>query len=307
MEIITSALPGLVMFILALCLSPALFALINRCKAWFAGRQGPPLLQPYYDLVKLFRKGCVYSETTSWLFQAAPVVLLVTAVLAALITPLGTGAVWGFSGDFLVWVGLFAFARLILMLAALDTGSAFEGMGASREAWFSTLVEPALLLFFAATARMTGSFSLSDIFIKLSISSWQEFPTVQVFLLISLFLIILAENSRIPVDDPNTHLELTMIHEVMILDHSGPDLAIIHYASGLKLWVMSALFVKLIMPLSNINLWLNNLLFILTIFLVAVLIGIVESVMARLRLIRVPQLLVGAGGLSALSLILLLR
>lgn len=298
-------LSGFIPLLAALALSPLLFGLINKVKALFAGRQGPPVLQLYFDLVKLSRKGAVYSVTTSWLFRAGPVIGVAATATALLLVPLGRGpAVFGFRGDFILALYLLGVARFFLVAAAMDTGSAFEGMGASREVFFSALAEPALFLVLAALAHATRAGSLSEMFARVSPSLWGADAPSLALLLIALFLVLLAENARIPVDDPNTHLELTMIHEVMVLDHGGPDFALVLYASALKLWLFAALVVGLLPvhggpPLADLAASLAGL------ALVAALIGVVESAMARLRLSRVPQLLLGATALALVGFLLL--
>ncbi len=294
--------------LLALVLSPLLLGVINRTKARFAGRRGQPVLQLYFDLAKLLRKGAVYSRTTTWVFRAGPMVGLAAALTAILLVPLGAlPAPLAFGGDLVLFAYLLGLMRFFTVLAALDTGSSFEGMGASREVLFSALAEPALLLGLAALARRADSLSLSGIMAAVSPVAWGTGGVVLALVTAALMVVLLAENARIPVDDPNTHLELTMIHEVMVLDHSGPDLAMILYGAALKLWVMSALLAGLIVPLRSGKVWLDAAGTLGGLLIVAVLIGIVESSMARLRLLRVPQLLVAAGALAALALILVLR
>ena len=290
--------------LLALTLSPLLLGIINRTKALFAGRRGQPFLQTYFDLWKLLRKGAVYSRTTTWLFRAGPMWGLAAVLTAVMLVPLGNfPALIAFPADFFLFACLLGLMRFFTVLAALDTGSSFEGMGASREVFFSALAEPALLVALATLARQAGNLSLSVIFSQVSGAHWLQAGPVMALVLIALMIVLLAENSRIPVDDPNTHLELTMIHEVMVLDHGGPDLAIILYGAALKLWVLSALVVGMIVPPTE-TLWLNLLLSVGGMFLVAIVVGAVESVMARLRLLMVPQLLVGAGALAAMAFLL---
>ncbi len=301
-----NVLDGMIRLVAALVLSPLLLGVINRVKAMVAGRRGQPLLQPYHDLGKLLGKGAVYSRTTTWAFRAGPVAG-VAALLAALpLVPLGGPGLMGFGGDLVLLAYLLGMARLFTVLAALDTGSAFEGMGASREVTFSALAEPALLLGLAAVAHETGSISLAAIFGRAG-AAWYSSAAAMVLVVCALVLVFLAENARIPIDDPNTHLELTMIHEVMVLDHGGPDLAFILYASALKMWVLGALVVGVTLPLDWVNPWLATGLALCALFGVAVLVGIIESAMARLRLARVPQLLVGAGACSVVALILVAR
>jgi formate hydrogenlyase subunit 4 len=289
----------------ALILSPLLSSIIVRTKALFAGRRGMPLLQPYRDLAKLLRKGSVYSRTTTAVFRLGPVVALSATLVALVMVPMaGIGAPVAFQGDLILVVCLLGTARFFTVLAALDTGSAFEGMGASREVQFSALAEPALFLALAATTHISGAWSLSEtsrILGEQSIATWSlGLPLVGV----TLFVVMLAENARIPVDDPATHLELTMIHEVMVLDHSGPDLGLIGYQAGLKLWIFAALLVSLVLPIRTGHALLDGLIWASCLIGVAVAVGVVESVMARLRLIHVPRLLVGAGVLSMTALFL---
>jgi formate hydrogenlyase subunit 4 len=294
--------------ILALLTAPLLLGVINRVKAVFAGRTGQPLLQAYYDLSKLLRKSAVYGKTTSWVFKAGPVVGLSSVLVALAVVPFaGIPAPLNFGGDLLLLAYLLGLMRFFTVIAALDTGSAFEGMGASREVQFSALAEPVLLLGLAAIARKTGSFSLSSMLPGLSPQIWATEGPALAMIAVSLIAILLAENSRIPVDDPNTHLELTMIHEVMILDHSGPDLAFILYSAALKLWVMSALLVGMILPVRSGSYLIDIPAAFAAMIFTAILIGVIESIMARLRLLRVPQLLVGAGAISIMALILILR
>ncbi len=291
----------------ALLLAPLLLGLINRTKAVVAGRRGPPLLQPYRDVVKCLRRGAVYGEVTSWLFRLGPVVNLATLVAALLILPFGgVGAVVSFPGDLIVLAGLFALGRFVTVLAALDTGSSFEGMGASREVHFAALAEPALLVALAVLVRVTGGLSLSEIYGVVTIATWARALPALALVAMTLVVLELVENTRIPVDDPTTHLELTMIHEVMVLDHSGPDFAYIQYAAALKLWIFGALFVGLVVPLRSGSLWLDGGAALLGMAGLAVVIGLVESAMARYRLTRVPQFIVGAATLSAVAFIVLL-
>ncbi|MCE5243321.1 MAG: NADH-quinone oxidoreductase subunit H [Desulfobacteraceae bacterium] len=302
--------------LLALILAPLLPGIINRTKAFFAGRKGPSLLQLYYDLAKLLRKGAVYSRTTSWLFRAGPVVGLASVVSALFVLPLGgSPAPLVFAGDFILMAYLLGVMRFFTVLAALDTGSAFEGMGASREAQFSALAEPALFLGLAAIARASqtagqtesiGFLSLSEMYGRLSIDVWLQSGPALLLVAGALLVIFLAENSRIPVDDPNTHLELTMIHEVMVLDHGGPDFAMIQYGAALKMWLIGSLLSGLLVPVRTGNPWLDGVAVVCGLLILAVLTGVVESTMARLRLLRVPQLLVSAGFLSTLALVLIL-
>ena len=302
----------------ALILAPLLPGIINRTKSCFAGRKGQPLLQTYYDLARLLQKSAVYSRTTSWIFRAGPLAGLAAAAAALLVLPIGGGAaVFSFTGDFIFLIYLLGVMRFFTVMAALDTGSAFEGMGASREVQFSVLAEPALLLSLLAMGKIgdpalaAGAplplFSLSGIYASLTLSAWMHSGTVLLLSASALLIVLLAENARIPVDDPNTHLELTMIHEVMVLDHSGPDFALILYGAAIKLWIFSALLTGILMPVRTGDFLLDGSATLGGIFLLAIGIGVIESSIARLRLLRVPQLLSGAGVLAILALVLVLR
>jgi formate hydrogenlyase subunit 4 len=294
--------------VLALSLPPLLLGVIAKTKALFAGRVGPPLLQPYYDLIKLFQKGSVFSTTTTWVFRAGPVVGLVTAALAVLLIPLaGSAAPISFTGDLILLAYLLGLGRFFTASAALDTGSAFEGMGAAREVTFACLAEPALFLGLLVLAKLSGSLTLAGMLGGSLGSHWLTAGASLALVLLSWFIVLLVENSRIPFDDPNTHLELTMIHEVMVLDHSGPAFGLILYGAALKLFIFGALLVRLALPVATGSPWLDWPIFVGGMLGVAVVIGVVESTMARLRLTHVPVLLVAACLLSAFGVILLLR
>jgi formate hydrogenlyase subunit 4 len=236
------------------------------------------------------------------MFRLGPVLALASILVAGALVPLAHGAALSFSGDALLFAYLLGLSRFATMAAALDAGSSFEGMGASREAAFSSLAEPALILALAALSRATGNLSLNRMFGN---AEWGTFGAGMILTVGGLFLVLLAENSRIPVDNPATHLELTMIHEVMVLDHGGPDLAFILYGSSVKLLLWSSLLVRLLLPaVSGAGGWA---VWCLGIVAVAVAVGVVESSMARLKLTRVPQLLVVAVCAAAFAVMLTLR
>ena len=292
-----------------LLFAPLPLGVINKTKALFAGRVGPPLLQPYYDLARLFRKGFVFSRTTTWVFLAGPVVGLVVPLLASLMLPFGgLPAPLSFTGDLILFIYLFGLARFFTAAAALDTGSSFEGMGAAREVTFSCLAEPTLLFVLLVLASGADSLTLGALLGPQLVDQWLgESGAVLGLVLVCLFVVLLVENSRIPFDDPNTHLELTMIHEVMVLDHSGPAFGMILYGAAMKLMLTGSLLVRLVLPLQTGSLLLDLLLFLGGLLVLAVLIGVVESTMARLKLPRVPQVLVGTTLLSIFALVLVLR
>jgi formate hydrogenlyase subunit 4 len=292
----------LVVFLL---LPPLLLGVINKTKAAFAGRVGPPYLQAYYDLAKLWRKGSVFSTSTSWVFKAGPVVGVATAALASLLVPVAGHAPLSFEGDAILFASLFALGRFFTIAAALDTGSAFEGMGGAREATFASLAEPAIFFGLLVIGRLSRSLSLATM---LAGVNWPARSAAALVLVVAaLFIVLLAENSRIPFDDPNTHLELTMIHEVMVLDHGGPALGAVLYGASLKLFVLAALLVGIALPHPGASPWIAWSVLVAGVLAVAVAIGVVESVMARLRLVHVPSLLVAACLLSAFGIVLLAR
>jgi formate hydrogenlyase subunit 4 len=290
-----------------LAVPPLLLGVIVKTKAAFAGRVGAPLLQPWHDVVKLFRKGAVLSRTTSWIFLAGPAITWVALLLAGLLVPMGGRlAPIRFAGDLVLFVYLLALGRFFTALAALDTGSSFEGMGAAREMTFASLAEPALLLGLVALARLSGGASLSLLLGAPLAGAWSGAAPTLVLVVAGLFIVLLVENSRIPFDDPNTHLELTMVHEVMVLDHGGPALGVVLHGAAMKLFVLSALVARLVAPWSFDAAPLRWAVFLAATVAVALLVGVVESVMARLRLLNVPNLLLGACLLTAFGFVLLL-
>jgi formate hydrogenlyase subunit 4 len=222
--------------------------------------------------------------------------------------PLADSSAWfSFRGDLILLVYLLGLGRFFTAVAALDTGSSFEGMGAAREVTFACLAEPAFFLGLLVLARLAGSPKLAVIFGTSLPEHWRTAGASLALVLLSWFIVLLAENSRIPFDDPNTHLELTMIHEVMVLDHSGPALGMILYGASLKLFLFSALVVRVALPVATGSPWLDWPLFVAGMLTVAATIGVVESTMARLRLTHVPVLLLAACLLSTFGVILLVR
>jgi formate hydrogenlyase subunit 4 len=234
---------------------------------------------------------------------------LACVATALLIVPLGgVPGLLAFPGDFLLVAYLLGLMRFFTILAALDTGSSFEGMGASREAFYAALAEPALLLGLAAMATQSHSLSLSAMYAAVTYGAMTSFAAPALLLVAAALLIVfLAENARIPVDDPNTHLELTMIHEVMVLDHGGPDFAMIQYGAMLKLWVLGTLLVGILVPVRSGWWGVDLAAGVAGMMVLAALVGVIEATIARLRLVRVPQFLVAASVLSVLALVLVMR
>jgi formate hydrogenlyase subunit 4 len=281
-----------------LLLAPLLPGIINKVKAWTAGRRGPPVLQLYYDLSRLWNKGVVMSTLASPGFIVGPAVAWVALVGAALLMPLGgVGGALSFRGDVLLLVYLLALARFCTAWAALETGSAFEGMGAAREVSYAVLSEVALITAVLSLSVQTGNVTLTDM-LALSVGSGA------VLLAAGLFAVLLAENCRVPFDDPNTHLELTMVHEAMILDHSGPPLAVILHGASLKLMLFAVLLSQVVLPLGQLAPLAAAAALIGTVFGVTVAIGLVESLTARFAFKRVPLLLTAAFLLCLFALLL---
>jgi formate hydrogenlyase subunit 4 len=271
-----------------LLLAPLLPGIINKVKAWVAGRRGPPVLQLYYDLARLWRKGVVLSTLASPGFVAGPAVAWVAILSAALLLPLGpAGAALSFRGDVLLLIYLLALARFATAWAALETGSAFEGMGAAREVSYAVLAEAALITAVLSLSVHTGSVQLVTMLAPAAGAG-------AVLLGAGLFAVLLAENSRVPFDDPNTHLELTMIHEVMVLDHSGSPFATILHGASMKLLLFAVLLTESVLPVGQFHPLVASALLALGVLVVTVGVGLVESLLARLAFRRVPLLLTTA-------------
>jgi formate hydrogenlyase subunit 4 len=276
-------------YLLIMLILPLIFVgLINRVKAVWAGRKGASIWQPIYDFIKLIRKGEVISKTTSFVFRITPSINIAAMIFAALIIPLPQQkALIAFPGDFVLFAYTLGLAKFMLVIAAMDTGSPFEGMGAAREVTFSNIVEPSFFMLIGSLALITGQNSFESIFAQLNYSAGFT-VLVKLLCLVSLFIMLLTEGARVPVDDPNTHLELTMIHEVMILDYSGPDLAFMQYAVGLKMVLIGTLILNLLLP-SGVGTLAGLLFYLAGLAVIAVVVGIIESLYARLRMSHVPQ------------------
>lgn len=280
-----------------LLLAPLLPGLINKVKAWVAGRRGPPVLQLYYDLARLWRKGVVMSNLASPGFLVGPAVAWIALTGAVMLMPLGpAGAALSFRGDVLLMLYLLALARFCTAWAALETGSAFEGMGAAREVSFAVLAEAAMVAAMLALSVQSGSISLATMLA----------PTAgpgAVLLAAGLFIVLLAENCRVPFDDPNTHLELTMIHEVMVLDHSGPPLAVILHGASMKLLFFAVLLTQAVFPMGAYSPLEAMGTLLAGVLVTTLCVGLVESLLARFAFRRVPLVLTTAFLLCLFSLL----
>lgn len=296
---------GFVLIVIAAFFFPGI---ILRTKSIASGRKGPGILQPVKDIIVLLKKGSVFSTTTGLIFQIAPAVTLVSVICAMLLLPFAEQrALLSFEGDFVLFAYLLALGKFFTVIAALDTGSSFEGMGASREAFFSLLVEPAFFILLATFAMFTGYTSFSVIFNQFFITGNDY---VMIYSIIGVYLFIqiaMVENSRVPIDDPKTHLELTMIHEVMILDYSGFDKALIHIGTYLKFALYGSLIYNLIVP-AGWNIFLQTGLFLAVQAFFAVVIGLTESFRARNKMNKNPKFILTLSAIAwiAFTVILIL-
>lgn len=288
---------GFILIVFAAFFFPGI---ILRTKSIASGRKGPGIFQPLKDIFLLFRKGSVFSDTTGLIFRIAPAVTLASVIGAIFLLPFAEQkAALSFEGDFIFFAYLLTLGRFFTIIAALDTGSSFEGMGASREALFSMLIEPAFFILLATFAMFTGYTSFSVIFNYFFITG-NDYTLIYSIIGAYLFVqIALVENSRLPVDDPKTHLELTMIHEVMILDYSGFDKALIHIGTYLKFAIYGSLIYNLIVP-AGWNIILQTGLFFAVQVLFAIVIGFMESFRARNKMNKNPKFILT---LSAIALI----
>jgi formate hydrogenlyase subunit 4 len=291
-----------------LAAAPLLKSLIKKMKARLQNRQGPPLFQGYYDLAKLFGKEPVRSDAASWVYVAGPRVYFATAIAASTLVPvLRAAAPLEGAGGILLLVGALALGRFALATAALDTGSPFGGMGASRDMTIAALAEPALMLGLFTSALAAGSLNLGAL-VRTVVQQGVTFHPADLLAFAGLFIIVIAETGRIPVDNPATHLELTMIHEAMVLEYAGPDLALVEWASALKELLYLTLLADLFVPFGIATsaapgaLALALAAWLVKIVALAVAVTIVESTNAKLRLFRVPELMSISLGLAFLAL-----
>ena len=263
-----------------------MMGIIKKTKAFWSGRKGASILQPLYDFIRLMKKDFVISTTTSEVFQIAPIINIVAVVFAALFVPLASGkAIINIPAGLIIFAYTLGVGKFLSLISAMDTGSSFEGMGASREACFTTIVEPAFFILIASIMTLSGNYTFEALS-KIISSAGSYGILIIAFAVVILFIMVLVEGSRVPVDDPATHLELTMIHEVMILDNSGSDLAFFTWANGIKIMLISSLIAKMIIP-ENIGLAFAILLYLAVMFVISALIGTIESSMARIRMSHV--------------------
>lgn len=300
---------SILLWAFALLTAPLFAGLIFKVKAFFGGRKGSPLLINYYTLIKLLKKGSVYSTSTTFIFKLGPVVSLGAAATALLFLPIaGHPPVLSFNGDVIFILYLLGLARFFTIAAAMDTASPFEGMGAAREAYFPIICEASMFMILILFYRLTGDLNLAAYFSGAQpFGFWQTAGSPMLFIVIAFFIILLTENARVPVDDPATHLELTMIHEVMVLDHSGPDFGFIEMGSFLKMFFYSSIVTRLILPFELSHPALNLGLFSLGLLMVYTAVGVTESVMARYRMDRVPKFVLTSFALAFFATVITLE
>jgi formate hydrogenlyase subunit 4 len=300
---------SIVLLFLAMLLAPLYAGLIIKVKAFFGGRKGSPLLIHYYTLAKLLKKSSVYSTSTTAIFKLGPVVSFSTAATVLLFLPVaGQPPLLSFTGDAILVLYLLGLGRFFTIAAAMDTASPFEGMGAAREAYFPIICEATLFMVLILFFTLSGELNLAAYFAgNQTLALWQAGGAPLLFVAISLFIVLLTENSRVPVDDPTTHLELTMIHEVMVLDHSGPDFALIELGAFFKLFFYSSLVTRLVCPFTLAHPAAEAALFLGVLGLVYLAIGATESVMARYRMDKVPQFVLTSFALAFFATVITLE
>ena len=272
----------MISFTLIVIASLFFMGIIIRTKSISSGRKGPGIFQPMKDIWRQWKKGAVYSKTTSFVFQIAPSIYFASVLMAILVIPFGQyKGIISFDGDFVFFAYVLALGKFFSIIAAMDTGSSFEGMGASREALYSMLVEPAFFILMGSFALFTGHTSFYDIFTSLHYGTYVSYA-LGVLATFVLIIVAMVENSRMPFDDPKTHLELTMIHEVMILDNSGFDLGLILYATNLKFVMYGAIIANFFT--GDLPIYFTIPIFFVVQIIFAVIVGILESFVARFRM-----------------------
>lgn len=278
---------NLIIHIINILIVPFLMiGVIKKTKAFWAGRKGVSLFQPMYDFVRLIKKDFVISRTTSVVFNIASIIAIASVLAASLFVPLASGsALINIQAGFIIFAYVLGLGKFFSLIGAMDTGSSFEGMGASREACFTSIVEPAFFMIIASIMALTGNYTF-DSLSRIIESAGSYGVLITIFAVVALFLMVLIEGSRVPVDDPTTHLELTMIHEVMILDNSGSDLALLTLGNSIKMLLISSLIANIIIP-HTLGMLAQTALYLFIIFAISVIIGTVESGMARLRMTHV--------------------
>ena len=278
-----------------------MLGIIKKTKAFWGGRKGVVLLQPLYDFIRLLKKQPVVSSTTSFVFKLAPVIALATSITAGLFVPTVMGfSIINIDFAFIVFAYILGLGKFFAVISAMDTGSSFEGMGASREACFTSLIEPAFFIIMASIGAVAGFYTFQSLNVFLYNADILGLCII-ILAVVALMIMLLTETSRVPVDDPATHLELTMIHEVMILDNSGCDLAFLSWASAIKMVLISSIIANLVIPY-NLPFGISIALYIVLLMFIAFLIGTIESAIARFRMSHVFEFVFA---MSAVALVIL--
>lgn len=288
----------IVQILVILLLAPLVNGIIKKVKALAQHRKGAPVLQMYYDLHKLFRKPVTVSQTASWIYRAAPYMVFVSAVAASLFVPVSARLLpAGFAGDAVMFVYVLAMGRFFLMLAALDTGSTFGGMGSSREGMISSLIEPAIIVCLFTVGLVCGTTSVFQMVDYAAFATIPMLQPVYIVTFLAMILVLLAETCRIPVDDPSTHLELTMVHEAMILEYSGRHLALMEYGACIKQLVFITFIINIFLPLGGfvaaggvLGVLISVLLYVLEVVVLSLLVACLEVYTVKLPLFSVPNL-----------------
>jgi len=297
-------LQGIISVLSILFLAPMFAGLVNKMKAIFTGRIGAPILQPYYDLKRLLRKETIYASSSSFISSISPVINLVAVVIAAGMLPIGLARpVISFEGDIILFAYVLGLARFFQILAAMDIGSSFEGMGAAREAAFAVFAEPIFFFTLGSIAFISGLTSIYDIYHSIRLDN----VTYIIFIVVcstSAFILAVTECSRMPVDDPNTHLELTMIHEVMILDNSGIDLFLYQYSSYIKLFIYAILETSFFYPFGVKSYMVGIVIFVVVIAILSITLAVVETITSRFKMKNIPQYLLFATAIGILNLLI---
>ncbi len=297
-------LQGIISVSVIIGLAPLFAGLVNKQKAKLTGRVGAPILQPYYELQRLFKKETINATTSSFISRVAPILNFVSIIIAAAILPVGF---WkpliSFNGDIILFAYILGLSRFFQILAAMDIGSSFEGMGAAREATFALFAEPIFFFTIGSIAFISGYTSIYDIYhsIQLENISYEVFIVI---CSISVFMLAVTECSRMPVDDPNTHLELTMIHEVMILDNSGLDLFFYQFSSYIKLFIYAVLEISFFYPFSQQSYLVGIIIFIVGIIALSFSLAVVETITSRFKMKNIPLYLLFATAIGILNLLI---
>lgn len=297
-------LQGIISVSVIIGLAPLFAGLVNKQKAKLTGRVGAPILQPYYELQRLFKKETINATTSSFISRVAPILNFISIIIAAAILPVGF---WkpliSFNGDIILFAYILGLSRFFQILAAMDIGSSFEGMGAAREATFALFAEPIFFFTIGSIAFISGYASIYDIYhsIQLENISYEVFIVI---CSISVFMLAVTECSRMPVDDPNTHLELTMIHEVMILDNSGLDLFLYQFSSYIKLFIYAVLEISFFYPFSQQSYLVGIIIFIVGIIALSFSLAVVETITSRFKMKNIPLYLLFATAIGILNLLI---